>query len=237
LCSGSCSNSTVAASVSAFNHSGQRLGHRPLLLGRRSAFSLLEVVAALAIFAIGMVAVIGLFAPVSKSVSSVGEAETAARVADSIRARLQGLPFDQALSLIQLPADVRQKDANGSYNPNDGTRNPAVIFGLLNGDAGIYDSGENRRRWYDSSVPTPQPVQDADKYFEVDLIRNETLSPVAADGTAAFVAYNMRVRWPAFLRASSGAAVQVGANPAGGGAVPYDHSRKQVLFFTGAIQR
>lgn len=203
---------------------------------KRSAFSLLEVVAALAIFAIGMVAVIGLFAPVSKSVSSVGEAEVAARVADSIRARLQGLPFDQALSLIQLPADVRQKDANGSYNPNDG-RNPAVIFGLLNGDAGIYDSGENRRRWYDSSVPTPQPVQDADKYFEVDLIRNEAISPAAADGTAAFVAYNMRVRWPAFVRASSGAAVQVGANPLGGGAVPYDHSRKQVLYFTGAIQR
>jgi prepilin-type N-terminal cleavage/methylation domain-containing protein len=231
------SNSTVVDPASALEHSGQRPGDRPLHPGRQSAFSLLEVVAALAIFAIGMVAVIGLFAPVSKSVSSVGEAETAARVADSIRARLQGLPFDQALSLIQLPADVRRKDAEGTYNPNDGTRNPAVIFGLLNGDAGIYDSGENRRRWYDSSVPTPQPVQDADKYFEVDLIRNETLSPAAADGTAAFVAYNMRVRWPAFVRASSGAAVQVGANPAGGGAVPYDHSRKQVLFFTGAIQR
>ena len=237
LYSESRSHSTVAAPASAFDHSGQRPGGRSLHLGHRSAFSLLEVVAALAIFAIGMVAVIGLFAPVSKSVSSVGEAETAARVADSIRARLQGLPFDQALRLIQLPADVRQKDANGTYNPNDGTRNPAVIFGLLNGDAGIYDSGENRRRWYDSSVPTPQPVQDADKFFEVDLIRNDTLSPAAADGTAAFVAYTMRVRWPAFLRASSGAAVQVGANPAGGGAVPYDHSRKQVLFFTGAIQR
>ena len=228
----------AAGPASACDPSGQRPGDRPLRRGRRaSAFSLLEVVAALAIFAIGMVAVIGLFAPVSKSVSSVGEAEVAARVADSIRARLQALPFDQALSLVQAPADVRRKDADGAYNPNDGTRHPAVIFGKLSGDVGIYDAGENRRRWYDSSVPTPQPVQDADKYFEVDLIRNETLSPASGDATAAFVAFNLRVRWPAFLRASSGAAVQVGANPAGGGPVPYDHSRKQVLFFTGAIQR
>jgi prepilin-type N-terminal cleavage/methylation domain-containing protein len=203
----------------------------------RPAFSLLEVVAAMAIFALGMVAVIGLFAPVSKSVASVGEAEAAARVADAIRARLQAMPFDQALQLVQEPADVRRKDADGAYNPNDGNRYPAVIFGKLSGDIGIYDSGENRKRWYDSSVPTPQPVPDADKYFEIDLIRNETLSPASADATAAFVAYTMRVRWPAFLRASSGAPVQVGFNPAGGGAVPYDHSRKQVLFFTGAIQR
>ncbi len=189
------------------------------------------------IFAIGMVAVLGLFAPVSKSVSNVAEAEAAARVADAVRARLQALPFDRALSLVQATADVRRKDADGAYNPNDGTRYPAVIFGKLSGDVGLYDPAANRRRWYDSTVPTALPVDDADKFFEVDLIRNDTLSPVANDATAALVAYTMRVRWPAFLRASSGAAVQVGANPAGGGAVPYDHSRKQVLFFTGSIQR
>ncbi len=202
-----------------------------------AGFSLLEVVAALAIFAIGMVAIIGLFAPVTKSVASVTEAEAAARVADAVRARLGGLPFEQALGLIQAPQDVRRKDAEGSYNPNDGARYPFVLFGLRSGDVGIYDPAEGRRRWYDSSVPTPQPVQDADKFFEIDLIRNETLSPATFDASAPVVAYTMRVRWPAFLRASSGAAVQVGANPAGGGSVPFDHGRKQVLFFTGAIQR
>ena len=51
------------------------------------------------------------------------------------------------------------------------------------------------------------------------------------------VAYTMRIRWPMFMPAASGAAVQVGANPAGGGPVPFDHSKKQVLFFTGAILR
>jgi prepilin-type N-terminal cleavage/methylation domain-containing protein len=211
--------------------------NRPFRTGPRRGFSLIEVVAAVVIFAIGMVAVLGLFAPVSKSVSTVAEAEAAARVADAVRARLQALPFDRALALVEPVAAVRTKDANGAYNPNDGTRYPEVLFGKLSGDVGLYDAAENRRRWYDSTVPTPLPVDDADKFFEIDLIRNETLSPAANDATAAVVAYTMRVRWPAFLRASSGAAVQVGANPAGGGSVPFDHSRKQVLFFTGAIQR
>src|SRR5688572_30724993 len=71
-------------------------------------FSLLEVVAAVAIFAIGMVAVLGLFAPVAKSISTVSDSEAAARVADGVKARLRNLPFDLALSLIQEVDDVRR---------------------------------------------------------------------------------------------------------------------------------
>src|SRR5688572_23291776 len=59
--------------------------------GAIHAFSLIEVIAAVAIFAIGMVAVLGLFAPVTKSVAGVSEAESAARVSDALRARLQAL--------------------------------------------------------------------------------------------------------------------------------------------------
>lgn len=198
-------------------------------------FSLIEVIAAVVIFTIGIVAVLGLFTPVTKSVATVGEAEAAARVADAVRARLQAMPFDQALALIQEAADVRKKDGDGAYNPNDGAKYPAVLFGKLSGDIGIYDPAENRKAWYDSSVPNPRLVANAEKFFEIDLVRNDRLSPKAGDATAAMVAYTMRVRWPAFLAASSGAAVQVGANP--GAAVPYDHGKKQVIFFTGAITR
>lgn len=205
--------------------------------GRRGGFSLIEVVAAVAIFAIGMVAVLAMFAPVSKSVASVAEAEAAGRVADAVRARLQALPFERALALVQEPAAVRQKNADPNYNPNDGAKYPAVIFAKLNGEVGLYDAAEGRKAWYDASVPAPQRVEDADKFFEVDLVRNDTLSPPAGDSTAALVAFNIRVRWPAFVRAASGAPVQVGANPGGGGAVPFDHGRKQVLFFTGSIAR
>jgi type II secretory pathway pseudopilin PulG len=203
---------------------------------RGTAFSLIEVIAAVAIFAVGMVAVLALFAPVTKSVAGVSEAESAARVADALRARLQALPFETALALIQDPAAVQKNDGDGTYNPNAGAKNPAVIFGKRSGDVGIYDASEGRNNWYDSSIP-PAVVPNADKYFEIDLIRNETLSPKENDATAPVIAFNVRVRWPAFMAASSGAAVQVGANPGGGGPVPFDHSKKQVMFFTGTIAR
>ncbi|MSU47789.1 MAG: prepilin-type N-terminal cleavage/methylation domain-containing protein [Opitutus sp.] len=217
--------------------SGWHTGRRRPCPGDARAFSLIEVIAAVVVFAIGMVAVLGLFAPVSKSVSTVSDSEAAARVADAVRARLQALPFNTALTLVQEVAEVRKKDGDGNYNPNDGTKYPAVLFAKLAGELGIYDAGVNRKQWYDSSVPTPLPVANADKFFEIDLIRNDQLSPKGADATAALVAYTMRVRWPMFLPGSNGNAVQVGANPAGGGAVPYDHSKKQVMFFTGAITR
>ncbi len=206
-------------------------------MGNDCAFSLIEVIAAVVIFSIGMVAMLGLFAPVTRSVANVSDAEAAGRAADAVRARLQALGFDRALTLVQEVADVRKKDADGNYNPNDGTKYPAVIFGKLSGDVGIYDPTRNPKTWYDSTVPNPQRVQDADKFFEIDLIRNDALSPKANDATAPVVAFNIRVRWPAFLPSSSGTAVQVGVNTAGGGSVPYDHGKKQVIFFTGSIVR
>jgi type II secretory pathway pseudopilin PulG len=200
---------------------------------RVAAFSLLEVIAAVAIFAIGMIAVLGMYAPVTKSVAAVSDAEAAARVADAVRSRLRTVPFEAALALVQEVADVRRKDGDGSYNPNDGTRYPAVMFGKLDGEVGIYNPAQSRRRWEDSRNAV---VADADKFFEIDLIRNDAVTPKTGDATAAMVAFIIRVRWPAFIQTSPTAAVQSAQNP-GGGAVTFDHGRKQVLFFTGAISR
>jgi prepilin-type N-terminal cleavage/methylation domain-containing protein len=200
---------------------------------RCRAFSLIEVIAAVAIFAIGMTAILGLFAPITKSVAAVSDAEAAARAADAVRARLQGMPFDAVLALVQDASVVRRNDGSLAYNPNT---NPAVLYAKVSGDLGIYDASEGKRAWYDSSLPAARKVEDYDKFFEIDLIRDDSLTPKSADATAAMVAYTMRIRWPAFYAASSGAAVQVGANP-GGGAVPFDQSKKQVLFFGGAIRR
>lgn len=203
------------------------------------AFSLIEVVAAVGIFAIGMLAVLALFAPVTKSVANVSDAEAAAKVADAVRARLQAMPFASALALIQSPADVRKKDSEGNYNPNDGAKNPAVLFGKLSGEVGVYDPLATPKGWYDSGAGAARlaPIPDAEKFFEIDLIRNEAISPPDKDLTAAVVAFHIRVRWPAFVAAPGGAAVQIGANPAGGGSVPYDHGKKQVMLFSGSILR
>ena len=217
---------------------GGRLGESSRPCGStRRAFSLLEVVAAVAIFAVGMLAILGLFAPVTKSVANVTDSEAATRVADAVRARLQAMPFDAALALVQLPADVRKNDGDGTYNPNDGTKHPAVLFGELSGEIGVYDA--EAKAWlgtdFSKSPHTAKRLVDADKFFEIDLIRNDRLSPVAADATAAMVAFNLRVRWPAFVLTTSTTAVQNGQ--ASGGSVPFDQSKKQVMFFTGSIQR
>ena len=187
-----------------------------------------------------MLAVLGLFTPITKSVANVAEAESASRVADAVRARLNALPFAQAAALIKDPALVQANDASGAYNPNDGTTNPTVIFGRLSGEVAFYDAEATPPTWYEHSTGTPRALADADKFFEIDLIRNEALSPRgendANDATAAMIAYNIRVRWPAFVRTSPTTAVQFGQNPAGG-PVPFDHGKKQVLFFTGALMR
>jgi prepilin-type N-terminal cleavage/methylation domain-containing protein len=207
---------------------------------RRRGFSLIEVVAALGIFAIGMIAVLGLFAPVTKSVAGVSDAEAAARVADAVRARLRSMPFAAAAALVQDVTDVRKNDSDGTYNPNDGTRHPGVIFGRLNGEVGFYNGSAVVPAWYDydysSTPPRARPFVDADKFFEIDLIRDETISPKAGDPTASMIAFHVRVRWPAFVRTSPTTAVSGAQNPAGG-AVPFDHGKKQVLFFAGAIAR
>ena len=211
----------------------------------RRAFSLIEVVVAVGIFALGLVAVLGIFAPITKSIATVSESESAARVADSVLARLRAIPFDTAARFVQDATTVQKNDASGAYNPNDGAKNPFVIFGKRDGEAGFYDSDTAQKKWRDSLGNT---IADADKYFEIELIRNDTLSTktipaadpadpgVPADPTATMIAFSMRVRWPSFLPASSGTPVQVGFNPAGGG-VTYDHSKKQVIFFTGSISR
>lgn len=217
------------------------------LVLRVRAFSLIEVVAAVAVFAIGFVGLLGLLAPITRSVANVEDTEAAALVADAVRTRIQTLAakdFSAAAALLQTAAAVAKNDGSGTYNPNDGTKNPAVIFAHPNGNVGLYDATQSTKTWYyfDHSLGRLQRMADADKYFEIDLIRTETLSPAPTesapdtDNRANFLAYTMRVRWPAFTPGPGGTAVQVGFNPQGG-AVTYDHSRKQVMFFTGTVQR
>lgn len=220
---------------------------RPCLNSAHRAFSLIEVVAAVGIFAVGVVAVIGLLAPVLKSVASASEAEAAARVAGAVLARLQTMPFATAATYLQDAATVQKNDLDPTYNPNDGIKHPLVLFGKLNGEVGTYDTTQSPKTWYypdftavdprTSFAPVPRPMNDADKFFEIELIRNDTLSPKGSDDMAPMLAFSMRVRWPSFVAASSGAAVQVGASPGTAGPVPFDQSKKQVLFFSGSITR
>lgn len=212
---------------------------------RSAAFSLLEVVAAVGIFAIGMVAVIGMFAPVAKSVSSLADAEAATNVASLLTARLQGQSIALVGKLLKVSTGQnRHQLTDADNNPNSPAADPRtdqqLIFASRDGaKIGLYND------------PIWGPT-DVDKFFEIALIRNEVLSPPTPaadpaateppanpDDTALFLAYTARIRWPAFVADATATnpkrALPAGFNPSG--TVRFDNSLKQVLFFSGTITR
>jgi len=193
---------------------------------------------AVGIFAIGMVAVIGLFGPVAKSVGDVADAEAATHVAELLNVKLQtlesadlanGAPFQSlAARLLVSTAKSHQltlDDANPSYDIAADTTH--LLFASYDGTKiGAYN---DTKTWTNG---------DGEKFFEIALIRNETVSPndPVLDAAAPLLAYVARVRWPAFVAlAGSTAAVEVGSNPTG--SVKFDYSQKRVLFFAGSVNR
>ncbi len=200
------------------------------------AFTLLEVVVAIGIFAIGMVAVIGLFSPVAKSVGDTADAEAATHVADLLNVKLQSQGIDVMAPRLKVKTgatahQLTTSDARTNYNPAVLTEN--IFFANRDGTKiGLY----NDAIWKDSAGNN----SDREKYFEIALIRNEVISPppsaTAPDALLPVLAYTARVRWPSFVALAGGTgSAQVGANP--NGTVQFDHSQKQVLFFSGAITR
>ena len=124
--------------------------------------------------------------------------------------------------------DLTTADANSNY---DITRDVQLLFANRDGTKlGAY----NDAVWQD---PTTKRNSDREKFFEIALIRNESISPndAATDASANVLAYTARIRWPAFVADTGTGAIQVGSNPTAG--VRFDQSQKQVLFFTGVVTR
>jgi prepilin-type N-terminal cleavage/methylation domain-containing protein len=204
-------------------------------------FTLLEVVVAIGIFAIGMVAVIGLFGPVAKSVGDIADAEAATHVAELLSFQLQaqeaadlaaGTPFQSLVKCLMVSTGKSHQltldDTNPNYNVADPAQNQNLMFASRDGTKiGAYSDAV----WGGT---------DHDKFFEIALIRNETLSPVAGDTATPpplVLAYTARVRWPAFVAlAGSPSGFQPGQG-APGAVVPFDYSQKRVLFFAGTVTR
>lgn len=212
---------------------------------RRVAFSLLEVVVAVAIFAVGMVAIVALFAPIARSVTDTADTDRAARVADALRLKLRTMPIADVVALFKEAGagghELTAADARSDY---DLSRDPDLLFANRDGTKiGPY----NDPVWID---PVTRRNSDREKFFEIALVRDETLSPAPYDtvdstgatvrvdpgATAPFLAYTARLRWPAYIGdGTATGTIQFGANPAG--SVRFDHSRKQVLHISGTIAR
>lgn len=169
----------------------------PNFRAKRGAFSLVEVVVAVGVFAIAIVSVIGILAGVGRSVSDVGDADKAARLVGVIQARLQAVAFDDIRQNL-VDADDVSVDFP-TYDPSAETvvSNTRVFF--ASEDGSIVAPYAATTVWGQNGAITDKRERDGLKYFELTLIRNETLSDPANDSTAGFLAFNIRVRWPAFL--------------------------------------
>jgi prepilin-type N-terminal cleavage/methylation domain-containing protein len=222
----------------------------PLLLGtksnfymnfsvmlRKKGFSLVEVVVAVGIFALAIVGVIGLLSPTNKAVADVADSDNATRVVSAVQQGLQQLAasgrfttvgsvvgvgsftIGAAVSdgLIQATAPADPTD--GNTLATSGTYNKFTIYASrdgskvgLTGDATVWG--------------TAAATNNTLKYFEIMLIRNSTLSPnltpANADTASGYLAYTMRIRWPAYT--PDGNEFKI-------------HTQKSVLIVPGAITR
>lgn len=146
----------------------------------KKAFSLIEVVVAVGIFAIAIVSVIGLLVPISQSVVDVREGDYAARLVTLAQSQIQRLPFDVVKNYIRKP--VADDSAETLYASMDGSK-----FGPAN-DAKIWNPEGN----------LTELQQKALRFFKIKLSPNDQLSPEGNDTTAGFLAFNMTVTWTVF---------------------------------------
>lgn len=147
-----------------------------------NAFSLVEVVVAVGIFAIAVISVLGLLAPINQSIADVGDGDDASRVSHIILAELQRQGFTKVRAFIETPVAA----ANRLYSSRDGKR-----IGLSN-NASVWDP--------DSQLsPAEEKPQ---QFFEIELQRNDDLSPDSGsnlDADSGYIAFNLILRWPGHL--------------------------------------
>ncbi|MCX6934537.1 MAG: hypothetical protein NTZ29_17930 [Verrucomicrobia bacterium] len=103
---------------------------------------MLEVVVAVGVFAIGIVAILALFAPAAKSVSANAEAEAAAAVAQALAADLQRRvvpadadPFAAITALLKksTAAGGHELTADNARADYDIARDPQLLFANRDG--------------------------------------------------------------------------------------------------------
>ncbi len=145
----------------------------------RAAFSLVEVVVAIGIFAIAVISVIGLLGPINQSVANVKDSDDAARVVSIIQAELQRFGVTQVNSYLTANTPL--------YANRDGSKiGTDVVTAPWNVDPPDLNG---------NNVADAFEVQ-AQKFFEIKLKANPNLAFNAAND--GFLALNIELRWPAY---------------------------------------
>jgi hypothetical protein len=179
-----------------------------------------------------------LLSPTTKAVADVADNDAASRVVSIVQSELQALASSSGgwanftnttNGYLRLAASVSSFDDSISATAAPATYKaaylaaPYVFFASKDGGkVGNYASTV----WGASGASDTE--KDKDKFFEITLIRNwdtassTGLSSPTNDSTAGYLAYTIRLRWPAFLPSG----VRVG-----------DNSQKSVLIVPAAVTR
>lgn len=151
----------------------------------RRAFSLVEVVVAVGIFAIAIAATIGLVATVTQSVTEVSEADDASRVATRLQTGLQ-----------EELARWQRSVANGGENLSSQAafnRLGTYLDGGSGPQGALYASRDGSK-----IAPANAPIwtSDSEKFFAISLSRLNDITP---NNLGAVLAFTINLSWPAYL--------------------------------------
>lgn len=144
----------------------------------RPAFSLVEVVVAIGIFAIAVISVIGLLAPINQSVTDVKDGDDASRVVSIVQTELQRAGITAVTGFFGQTLYASRSGHKIGLGTNTALWEANVVD--ENGANGITDE------------------TDGQKFFSIQLTRDTTLSPAANDASAGFLAFTIQLRWPAY---------------------------------------
>jgi uncharacterized protein (TIGR02598 family) len=202
---------------------------------RKNGFSLVEVVVAVGIFALAIVGVIGLLSPTNKAIADVTDSDNATRVVTAVQQGLQQMAssgkFTKPSSGMGVGSSAATADdgliwATAPADPTDGNALPSTTTART-----IYASRDGSKVGLTSDATVwGSTTNHSQKYFEIMLIRNTDLSKntdaATADTAAGYLAYTMRIRWPAYIPDATGNGVENKM-----------HTQKSVLIVPGAITR
>lgn len=180
---------------------------------RSRAFSLVEVILAVGIFAASIVAVIGLMSPMTKRVEDVLDAEVASRLSNTIESELQRLGFAWAATTVPAAgaeaAPIRLfADASASRIRLSGAAADAPL-------RGVDEPG----------------IAERDRYFLIEV--RQLAAPFAyVDGVSGSVAVQSRVTWPYQVPAAPGSSTAIATGPGADDFSPVpDGSRSSLTYF------
>lgn len=166
---------------------------------RTHAFNLVEVVVALGIFAVAILAVVGLMAPVSKMMSETLDNNTASRLTSAIDLKLASLGYE---GLVNGTPSTYSKPLLTIPPVNFASDTLTVLYANKAGDKIALGTDPV---WNNSN---------SEKYYEILVILNTTITTniqqlkTFDSGMVGAVVCIVRVTWPAYLPDGTGPTIR-----------------------------